>query len=235
VLICLAAPVVYRPTDALFKKYARTHPGTFQTEVEKTNNLLPLDPQDTILWSDLWNYTNYSVVRGDVYAAVTLSALLGKIGKPSQVRIGSNCSFEDLRNSPAVVVGAFNNRWTMHITSSLRFVFVEQDGRYMIQEQANGGQVWEEHGDKQGKLIDDTAIVARLLDSKTGQFTIIVAGIGEKGTQAAGEFVANPEFLEQGLRSVPAGWQTKNLEFVLQTSVTDSVPGPPRVVAAYSW
>jgi len=235
VLICLAAPVVYRPKDSLFEKYARTHPGTFQTEVEKTTNPLPLDPQETILWGDLWNYTDYSVVRGDVYAAAALSALLGKIGKPSQVRIGANYSFADLRNSPAVVVGAFNNRWTMHITSSLHFVFVAQDGRFMIREQTNGGQVWEKHGNKKGEQIDDAAIVGRLLDSKTGQFTIIVAGIGEKGTQAAGEFVSNPEFLEQGLRNVAAGWQTKNLEIVLQTTVTDSVPGPPRVVAAYAW
>jgi hypothetical protein len=236
VLICLAAPVVYRPTDALYKKYATTHPGTFQTELEKTNNVLPLDPQQTILWSDLWSYSGYGVVRsGDAYAAVSLSALLAKIGKPSQLRIGTNYSFADLRNSPAVVVGAFNNKWTMHITSNLRFVFAEQDGRFMIREQTNGGQVWEEHFAKNGEVLDDAAIVSRLLDSKTGQFTIIVAGIGERGTQAAGEFVSNPEFLDQGLRSLPAGWQTKNLEFVLQTTVTDLVPGPPRVVAAYSW
>jgi hypothetical protein len=235
VLICLAAPVVYRPTEALYQKYARTHPGTFQTEVEKMNNLLPLDPHETILWSDMWNYSDYGVVRGDAYAAIALAALLGRIGKPSQVRIGTNYSFEDLRNSPAVVVGAFNNRWTMHITSSLRYVFVEQDGRFMIRDQTNGGQVWERHTNKKGEVIDDVAIVTRLLDSKTGQFTITVAGIGETGTQAAGEFVSNPEFLEQGLRSVPAGWQTKNLEIVLQTTATDSTPGPPRVVAAYSW
>jgi hypothetical protein len=235
VLICLAAPVVYRPTDALYQKYARTHPGTFQTEVEKMNNLLPLDPHETILWGDMWNYSDYGVVRGDAYAAIAISALLGKIGKPSQVRIGTNYSFEDLRNSPAVVVGAFNNRWTMHLTSSLRFVFLEQDGRFMIREQTNSGQVWERHSNKKGEVIDDVAIVTRLLDSKTGQFTITVAGIGETGTQAAGEFVSNPEFLEQGLRSVPAGWQMKNLEIVLQTTATDSIPGPPRVVAAYSW
>jgi hypothetical protein len=133
------------------------------------------------------------------------------------------------------MVGAFNNRWTMGITSSLRFVFVEQDGRFMIREQTDGGRDWEEHYDKKGEVIDDSAIVARLLDSKTGQFTIVVAGIGERGTQAAGEFVSNPQLLEQGLRSVPAGWQTKNLEIVVQTAVTDLVPGPPRVVAAYSW
>jgi hypothetical protein len=236
VLICLAAPVVYRPTDALYKKYAITHPGTFQSELDRTNNLLPLDPHGTILWSDMWSYSGYGVVRGgDAYAAVALSGLLAKIGKPSQLRIGTNYSFADLRTSPAVVVGAFNNRWTMGITSSLRFVFVEQDGRFMIREQIQGGRVWEEHYDKKGEVIDDTAIVARLLDSRTGQFTIVVAGIGERGTQAAGEFVSNPELLGQGLRSVQAGWPTKNLEIVVQTAVTDLVPGPPRVVAAYCW
>jgi hypothetical protein len=133
------------------------------------------------------------------------------------------------------MVGAFNNKWTMQITSSLRFAFILQDGRYLIREQTDGSRVWIEHRGSAGEVLDDTAIVARLLDSKTGQFTVIVAGIGERGTQAAGEFVSNPEFLEQGLRSLPAGWQTKNLEIVLQTTVTDTIPGPPRVVAAYSW
>jgi hypothetical protein len=27
----------------------------------------------------------------------------------------------------------------------------------------------------------------------------------------------------------------KNLQFVVQTTVTDSVPGPPQVVAIYMW
>ena len=89
----------------------------------------------------MWTYSGYGVVRGgDAYAAVALSGLLAKIGKPSQLRIGANYSFADLRTSPAVVVGAFNNRWTMGITSSLRFVFVQQDGRFMIREQIPGGR-----------------------------------------------------------------------------------------------
>jgi hypothetical protein len=236
VLICLNAPVVYRPTDALYAKYASTHPGTFQTELDKTNNILPLDPRQSILWSDMWSYSGYGVVRGgDAYAAVEVSSLLGRIGKPSQLRIGTNYSYADLRNSPAVVVGAFNNKWTMHITWSLRYEFLEQNGQFLIQDRTNSGQVWEEHYGKNGEVLDDSAIVARLLDSGTGQFIIVVAGIGERGTQAAGEFVSDPQLLEQGLKNLPAGWQNKNLEIVLQTTVTDLVPGPPRVVAAYDW
>jgi hypothetical protein len=226
--VCLALAIVSGIAFLAFR-----HPASQKSALDQFWKPVFATPQAVLIC--LPAAVDYGVGRGDAHAAVALSALLGKIGKPSQVRMGANYSFEDLRNSPAVMVGAFNNKWTMQITSSLRFSFILQDGRYLIREQTDGSRVWIEHRGSAGEVLDDTAIVARLLDSTTGQFAVIVAGIGERGTQAAGEFVSNPEFLEQGLRSLPAGWQTKNLEIVLQTTVTDSIPGPPRVVAAYSW
>jgi hypothetical protein len=83
--------------------------------------------------------------------------------------------------------------------------------------------------------VEDFAIVGRLIDSKTGQFTVTVAGIGPRGTQAAGEFVSSPRYLEEGLAHAPADWQNRNLEVLLQTTVTDSVAGPPHVIAIYTW
>ena len=77
-------------------------------------------------------------------------------------------------------------------------------------------------------------IVARLLDSNTGQFTIIAASIFGQWHAGAGEFVSKPALLEKALRKVLGGWQSKNLEFVLQTDITDTVAGPS-VVAYYSW
>ncbi|HUN84244.1 MAG TPA: hypothetical protein VMU48_07685 [Terracidiphilus sp.] len=77
--------------------------------------------------------------------------------------------------------------------------------------------------------------MARLLDSKTGQFTIAVAGIIDSGTQAAGEFASNEEELKDALKNAPVGWETKNAEFVLETTVTDTISGPPQVVASYFW
>jgi hypothetical protein len=235
VLICLAKPVLYRPTQEVYQRYAHTHPGTFETEVERADQPLPLNGNEDLSWRDLYIASDYGVALGDVYAAVSLSALLGKIGKPSQVRIGPNYSFEDLRNSPDVVVGAFNNKWTMQLMPSLHFAFVEEHEDFMIREDAPGRRTWQTHTGTRGETTEDFAIVSRLLDSKTGQFTIIVAGIGGTGTQAAGEFVSNPGYLEEGLRNAPAGWQTKNMEVVIETTVTDSVPGPPRAVASYFW
>lgn len=235
VLICLAKPVVYRPTQEIYERYTRTHPNTFQTEVERTNQPLPLNADEKIPWGELYIPSDYGVALGDAYAAVSLSAQLGKIGKLAQVRIGTNYSFEDLRNSPAVVVGAFNNKWTMQLTSNLHFAFVEEHEEFMIREESGQRRIWQTRKGARGETIEDFAIVSRLLDSKTGQFTIAVAGIGGAGTQAAGEFVSNAGYLEEGLRNAPVGWQTKNLEIVLETTVTDTVAGPPHAVAAYYW
>jgi len=235
VLICLAKPVVYRPSLGLYERYTRTHPGTFKTEVERYNHPLPLDPADKLAWGDMIINTEYGVAIGDAYAGVSLSGLLGQIGKPSQVRIGSNYSFEDLRNSPAVVVGAFNNRWTMDLTKNLHFGFAEKDGTFFIQEQTPGGRAWALNPGDSGDDYSDFAIVGRILDSRTGQFIVIVAGVGGTGTQAAAEFVSHREYLEKALRDAPPDWQKKNLEIVVETNVTDSVAGPPHVVTAYYW
>ncbi|MGA2571135.1 MAG: hypothetical protein ABSF23_11505 [Terracidiphilus sp.] len=235
VLICLAKPVVYRPTFDLYQRYTKTHPGSFQTEVERSNQVLPLEANETIRWGDIVPYPDYGVAVGDAYAAVRVSSLLGQIGKPSQVRIGANYSFEDLRNSPSVVVGAFNNRWTMQIMPGLHFSFVEDNGQYMIREQLPGGRVWRATLGPSQQTGDDFAIVARLLDSTTGEFTIVAAGLAGSGTQAAGEFISNPDFLERALRAITPDWQKKNMELVLRTTVTDSVAGPPQVVAVYVW
>lgn len=235
VLICLAQPVVYRPTQQLYRQYANTHNGAFRTEVERTNVPLPLKESDPIRWGDLYLARDYGVAVGDAYAAVDLSGTLGRLGKPSQVRIGTGYSFEDLRNSPAVLVGAFNNNWTMQLSPNLHFNFVEDREDFAIREVLPGNRVWRAHWDERGQLTEDYALIGRILDSKTGQFTIIVAGIAGAGTRAAGNLVSNPSALELALRGLPAGWQNKNLELVVDTAVTEGIPGPAHVVASYTW
>lgn len=232
VIICLAKPVVYRPSVEIYDRYAKTHPGTFENESERDNEVLPLNPDEKIFWRDMTVYPGYGVASGDAYAAVQISNLLVRMGKPSQVRIGKSYSFEDLRTSPAVVLGAFNNRWTMRMTSSLHFSLMFAAG---VQEQIPSGRLWTSQFDSHGEYTVDYGVVSRLLDSKSGQFLISAAGIGSPGTQAAGEIVSNPQYLEEALRTAPADWDKKNMQLVVQTNVIDSIPGPPHVVASYFW
>lgn len=105
----------------------------------------------------------------------------------------------------------------------------------MIRERVPGGRVWTTRLWAHGATVEDFAIVGRLVDSKTGEFTVTVAGIGPRGTQAAGEFVSSSRYLEEGLAGAPADWQNGNLEMLLQTAVTDSVAGLLHVIAIYTW
>jgi hypothetical protein len=234
VLICLAKPTVYVPSLELLQRYSKS-PGDFATELQQLTERPPLQPQDTLVWGDLIEYADYGVAAGDAYAAVRLSAVLARMGKESQVRIGAHYSFADLRNSPAIVVGAFNNRWTMQMTSNLHFAFVEEDGQGLIREQGPLGRAWRPKRGPHGEVTEDFGVVTRLLNSKTGQFVVSTAGILSDGTQAAAEFVSSSGYLEEALRTAAPDWVKKNLQFVVQTTVTDSVPGPPQVVAIYTW
>ena len=53
---------------------------------------------------------------GDSITLSRLTSLLGAKGKNFQVRSELNSTLDDLRNSPAVLIGGFNNEWTMRLT-----------------------------------------------------------------------------------------------------------------------
>jgi hypothetical protein len=234
VLICLAKPAVYLPSVKLYQRHSKS-PDRFRSQFERLTQRPDLEPTDKILWGDMVEYPDYGLAAGDVYAATGISAFLGQIGKKNQVRIGGNYSFEDLRNSPAVVIGAFNNRWTMQMTSNLHFAFAEEGEESIIREEGPSGRQWRSETDPNGRTTEDYAVITRLMDSKTGQFVLVVAGIKSYGTQAAGEFVSNREYLEKALQSAPRGWAERNMQIVIQATITDLLPGPPQVVAIHAW
>jgi hypothetical protein len=120
------------------------------------------------------------------------------------------------------------------LPSNLRFEFDWKSKVIGVVEQVPPGRRWVMRTAGARNIID-YGIVTRLLDSRTGQFFVAIAGVGSGGTQAASEFVSTPRYLEGGLKMLPADWSHKNLQFVIETNEIDSVPGPPHVVAAYAW
>jgi hypothetical protein len=81
----------------------------------------------------------------------------------------------------------------------------------------------------------DYAIVARFTDSNTGKLAVIVAGIARGGTIAAGEFLTDPNDLNQLMRAAKAAGDKKNMEVVLSTQIIDGEPGSPKMEAVYFW
>ena len=178
----------------------------------------------------------------DFSDAATFSRLAGLFqarGKPYSMRIGAQTTFADLRGGPVVLVGGFNNGWTMRLLKQLRYSLGRDPATQVewIEDRQNPSRRdWKvESGLPYLKLTDDYAIISRLLDPATERMVVVVAGIVQYGTLAAGEFLTNPAYLEELARRAPRNWQRQNLQAVIATKVIDGHSGPPRLVATYFW
>ncbi len=169
---------------------------------------------------------------GDAYASVALSSLFARKGKLYQMRYGTDLTFGDLRYAPSILIGAFNNAWTLQTTDNLRFVF---DKHPTIRDRSNNRLYTLPDFTPDGRTPEDYAIVSRVLDSQTGELLIAAAGITQYGTHAAGEFLTSPRLMAALAASAPSDWPKKNLQVLLHTNVVDDTPGPPSIVTAYFW
>jgi len=172
--------------------------------------------------------TEHYVGFGDALALANFTFFLARAGKPAQSRIGSDISFADLRGSPAVLIGAFTNQWTMEMTSQLRFAFERLTSGVVIRDRLTS-QVWSTQASR------DYAVVTRMFESPSGNVMVAAAGLSHYGTQMAGEFLVNRERMEQAMAAAPPDWRKRNLQLVLEADVIGRTPGPPRLVASYFW
>jgi hypothetical protein len=196
-----------------------------------------LNAEETIRWADVPEYGDFGMGKGDVEATFRLTKLMSKLGKDTELRIGSDYGWDDLHNAPAVLIGGFSNRWAMKITSVLHFSFVEpQPGMFAIQEQGPKGRTWLAQIDTKNTILgNDYGLISRLVKSNTGQFVVCIAGITAPGSEAAAEVASSQAALAEALRDAPPDWHKKNVQIVVRTSVEDAVAGPPEIVAVYVW
>jgi hypothetical protein len=173
----------------------------------------------------------------DVITLTRTAAALETRHKAFRVLPSSEASFAQLREGPIVLIGGFDNIWTLRVTQKLRFGFESRDGVAIIVDRKSPQQTsWATAWDlPYQKLSRDYAIVARIHDNTTGQPVIVAAGISEEGTESAGEILYNPMYLDSLLAKLPANWEKLNMEAVIETQVIEGHPGPPSVLAVETW
>lgn len=146
----------------------------------------------------------------------------------------SATTLNDIRKHPIVLVGAYNNEWSLRLLGSLRYRFSDEPN-LQIYDSANRSTVWARPPNVPYDEADDYAIVARFRDKLTENFAVILGGIGKNGTTAAAQFVTSPRYLDLLDRPQSKDWASKNLELVIRTKVIDGSAGPPTIVASYLW
>lgn len=232
VLICIGSPTTYTYSGSFQGKYVQDHGIDPNLQPQWT-----IAPQKgTIPGSDIIPVKSEYVGAGDADLAVLLSALFGRLGKSSELRLSDDTSYSEISDEPTVLIGAFTNRWTLQTAGHEPFFFAQKGTERLIEERDGQHRQWSPpHLRADGKTGEDFALVSRLVDSETGKFMVTAAGISGFGGRAAGYFLTRPDLLARALNSAPPDWPRKNLQFVLATRIVDDAPTAPEVIAWRTW
>lgn len=158
-----------------------------------------------------------------------------RYGKPIEFRPGVELSAEELRASPILFVGAFSNTWTLREHSDLRFRFERTPADLAITDTAPGGKSWRVAGEHPKAADVDYALVTRLLATPRLGPRIFAAGLTRFGTQAALDFLAQPEYWKDAARQLPSGWEKRNVQMVLRVNIVAGSHQPAVPVAFHVW
>ena len=226
ILLYLGSNVAYRFNPEFQARYQKEH-GLTDNGPEF---FVDLPRNGTVQTSDLVPMPSTFVTVGDLAASTQIVSLLNGWEKPFVLRSASDLSIGDLRNTPAVLIGGFNNHWTLETTDDLRFSF--HNGTE-IRDREHPDRVWNIVQEAHGVTTEDYALISRVSQAKTGGPAITVSGIGSYGTQAAAEFVTSEDKMNAMLRDAPAGWERKNFQAVLRIRVVAFAPVAVEVVTTW--
>jgi hypothetical protein len=176
---------------------------------------------------------------------VTIAWVVGELeakGKKVLIRRETASSFSDLREGAVVLIGAFNNEWSLRLTHQLRYSLALDTDKHLIyiRDARNpNSRSWSwgtnqppsRVGGPHSPALQDFALISRIRNSETGHVVVVVGGLYTYGTQAAGEFLTDPQLMRAIARTTELDTGHQNLQIVLGTTVTDDTPGPPRVLA----
>jgi hypothetical protein len=235
-------PVVDAPGDPVIGLNS-SNTYMLSSSLQQAYNRIPQDATDapllTIQPNEIAHLSNYHISVGNLTAINGISQLLARRGKSVQIRWASELTAEDVRGRAIILVGAFSNPWTMRKSAEWRYQFrlgtPESPGNAIV-DQTQPGVRWAVTAIVPWqKQTVDYGLISRVHGPGPGEVSVTTAGVKSFGTQVAGLFLSDPSYMRDLAPRLPKGWERKNLQIVLETSVQGMKPGPPRVVATHVW
>lgn len=197
-----------------------------------------IDPHATVPASRLQPMRDRYLWMGDAFCLARVNAGLAARGKEARFRGSAVTPYSEVRGRPVILIGVFNNDWTTRLTGRLRFslVNVSEEVRGVRDSLHTSDLKWKMTRGAQGWLgEEDYALVSRFYSPETEQVVVTAGGIGHFGTMAAGDFLANPAYFHEAVKSAPQGWEGRNMQFVLRVKIADGSPSPPELLATHFW
>jgi len=175
-----------------------------------------------------------------VIVVAHICALFHEYHHDCNISEASSEPLETLTGKPVVLVGGFNNVWTIKLLAPLPYR-LERDpnGTRTITERKPTGdaRTWVVQVDSPGSqaAVIDYILLAKFHSDITNNTVVIIAGLDRAATASGGDYLVSPGNLAELFSMAPKGWGGRNFEAVLQTNVVSGSPGHPKVVAAKFW
>jgi len=163
-----------------------------------------------------------------------VSALLNARGGDYRVQPAAYTTLAEIRENPVVLVGAYNNAWTVRMVEPLRFHFAQHPDERILDAQ-NLSRFWARDLSKPFSDTPDYALVARFRNPSTDSIVVVIAGIQRFGTDAASQFATSTELLKAFDHQIGGNWRDKNIEVVLRVDVVNGRAGAPIIEATQIW
>ncbi len=236
-MVCTGNSLSYTLSPRVQLEFLRKHP-------ERLNSVslpIPITPEMHLQPEDIIPVSGDQVSVGTFYSALDISSLLQRKGKPVLVRAGCELVTDDLSEHSFILLGSFSNPWTMELSKGLRFTFqrdLTDEGvvSQIVDREAKQPGTWKlSNAFAYGPANHDYALVTRVIHAENKQVMVSAAGLTRYGTQIAGEFITNALYWNEAMKSAPKGWETKNLQIVLETDVVGKTPNTPHVLAMHFW
>lgn len=231
----VSAPTVSM-SQKFWKPFGRaSRPVLISIGTSHPRHLAPESPNMSFLDYGEEPYHHVSVLSAIALAHV--AGVLQQSNRTYEVKEARETSLIDIRARPLILIGATNNTWTMHLVSSLPYRFAFNGRTARIEDRQKPGDAgWRiDYTVPFASITTDYAIVARFHDPTTEGPVMVIAGLGFYGTEAASELVGSPQYLDKVLRTLPAGWESRNIELVIKSDVIDNKDGPPVLLASAVW
>jgi hypothetical protein len=180
-----------------------------------------------------------SVAWPDAMVTAELAGLAKASGQTVRLRKSGLIAFADLRESPDILVGGFNNQWIMRLDANLRYRYVrdrEADISYIQDQKDPSRRDWGVHfRQPYSTFLQDYGVITRVLDPSAEKMVVIASGIASYGTMAAGDFLTQEKYMKMVADRAPKGWEHKNMQVVFSTEVISGNAGPPHILATWFW
>lgn len=163
-----------------------------------------------------------------------VSGLLERNKAAYQMQPCTSTPLTELRDRPLVLLGGYNNQWTMRLVEPLHYSFSPGTLESIVDRQ-NSRVHWERNATLPYSSADDYGLVARFYDSTTDSVVMVLAGLGRNGTEAAGLFATSQHDLKLMRDKLGHDIGTGNLEAVVKVNVVDGKTGAPSLESAYLW